>query len=338
MKLRPMTVGGNPLMAAAVLQLIARQRVDRTITSAPSVEFLMDRLGMTSSRAKKVLGVATKYNENHDEMGRFASGDDSKPDGSPLGSGMTTSDWHSKSGLTKTTTHSYQDWKEIKSAATSVSSDMESRFPGLDLRHVEVTSRIYADKEANATCIATGGRSVIAVAVLSDERVAALGHLESRLAKEGAPPFSVNAKDRIDGDRDAIMAGIFRHELGHALADSAPKALASADSRLKKVLEAKTEAERQAHVAKNVSQYAMTNMDELHAEVFAKYTHPEYKPGTMPKEFEDVAKALLPKAKSDVVLTYEQALEIATYIRKHGLFSLGSDAEDEALLKAAKPK
>lgn len=268
--IKPVQVRGNPRMSKALMQLIARMPDDHHVVAAPSVRFLMEHLGMGRAKAEQTLGLAKKYNPNHDAQGRFssaeeASGATSNPDGLPLGAGMTTSDWHSNEGLTQSKTHSYADWKEIKDTTKGVVSDLQTRF-GVDLSHVELTSRVYGNKEAHAACISIGGRSVITMGVMSEEKLQAMGYLEARLQAEGKAPWSVNSEARIRGDREEVLAGTLRHELGHAVMD---KTKAEGNAGYGEYLTARSASEvflREVgggsgekileYVAKHVSQYA----------------------------------------------------------------------------------
>ncbi len=258
------------------------------------------RLVASGEKVKKEFAKILKANPYHDAKGRFAS-KDTAASASHKELKLAPADWKPEF---KSEPHTPENLEFIQGVASSVTKEILAKYPVLADVDVEL-SRVRPKGGCHGNCTYAPNdlsvTSVVSLSDFSDDELLNAAEVEDRLQKSGMPRWSVNAADRMALDRTAVAAGTFRHEFGHVLARLAqawaPKKMSVLQDSAWKAAEEKTRAAREDStrkwIAKNVSAYALRNLHEFHAELFAQVSHPSYVKGTLPKQMEALAENIV---------------------------------------------
>jgi len=169
--------------------------------------------------------------------------------------------------------------------------------------------------------------------------------------------FAVSALASQSRDPEGLVASIFRHELGHSIHYAMAKTQTvgrnlhrKLNAYVKKITDERGGDRKQAFkdLAKQIGIYGTSSRREMAAEVFAYYTSPNYKRGSMDRGLEEVAEMMLdyaskqndrpeipPKPYRETffpILTPEQVDAMVEKLQKEGPFAYEKDLtenEDE---------
>ncbi len=235
---------------------------------------------------------AQKFNETHDEHGRFAAGG-----GAAQASRLGTDD-RLVPGHLRMDSLTAEQQQTIHAHADEGHAQILRVFPDATVPYLMSTrAPLHADVDG-MTITGEGGASVVALNPIGEALMQDIRAFETQRWGVRQPSWNVGSEDGRAGNRAAMIQNTFRHEYGHVLDHFARldhQTSFALDDALTQIVDPQRMASDAAYqkqttnsIKWKVSEYAATNSREFTAEVFSKMTKPGYVRGTLPAEYEAV--------------------------------------------------